>query len=1262
MRKFGVLAFLPVLLALCLSSAIQAQDTASLTGVVTDPSGAVIAGVSVRLENASTGTSYNTTTNSLGSYTFTAISPGPAYKVTFTRDGFKPVIVSGIYLNIDATRTQNVNMAVGGATETVEVSASTENVTLNTTDATLGNNFEASMLNDLPVQNRDSPSALFFQQPGVTLTGEVTGARSDQTNVTLDGLEMNDPATGQFGVIIGNAPVDSVQEFRGVTADPLSSAGQGGGGQFELVTRGGTNTFHGGVFEYHRDSALEANDWFNDNVGTPTPPLVRNQFGGYAGGPIRHDKAFFFGNYEGRRDAISDLVVRTVPLDSYRNGDIRYLNNAGAIGTLSSARQFDPKGIGFDPALLSLMNSRYPHANDFTGDAGDLVNTAGFRFNAPLPFKEDNYVGSVDYNLTEKMKLRGVGHVTRRSDIYNDNQFPGDPTTFPRLDRSYSWVVNHTWAISQNKLNQAAYGETFEDIAFPVAYNPFGNFQYGFGGGTSELSDLYAPGNNAQARTYPIPVVRDDFSWQKGRHAFIFGGTFKWENPHSFQAENYYFPSIGVTGNTLFTALSPSLRPADIGSSNEATSIYDNLYSGALGTLAEVNANFNYNSRQQVQPQGSGLTAKYRFFETEVYFGDSWKITPSLTVSYGLRYQDYTVPYATNGIESVSSIGSFDKYIDARVKQSQAGITGSSAVPLISYSLGGKANNGPGFFQPFNKNFAPRVAFAWNPGFDKKTVFSGGGGLIYDHSVVNGLIFLELQTSYLFEASNVSLFGVQGNPTATLQSAPRFGGLTASIPTPSAPTVTTPFFPFVSGGVPLGLAEGQGNLNTDPALKNPYNIEYTFGMQHEFPHGYLLKLNYFARLGRRLLAQADSSQLIEFPDNTGKSNQVMSQAMAGITTQLRADAGQGALGAILSLSPQPWFEDMLGGPAFAGFASATAQSEGIPVTFANATQGVGFLSFPYPQRGDFADMIQNLSVYPFFGAPGLAQNVGMAAQYGTSAVWTNKGSSNYNGLLVTLHKNVGYGLQFDINYTWSHSIDNVSDIANSVAINTGTGWICDVLRPRNCRGNSNFDASSYLNGNFIYELPVGRGRTFAANAPGWLNQAIGGWELSGLPSWHTGYPWTAYSNAFIAGFATDAPATLIGARGLLATHVNGGKGQPVNIFSNQPAALSAFTGPTGFNIGGRNTLRGPGFFNVDLGVGKTFPVYGDKVNLKFRVDAFNAFNHPNFANPNPPGTADNSTDITQTSGVPFGTISSTVGSPSSDQAARVLQGSLRLAF
>jgi hypothetical protein len=1246
--KFVVLA-----VVLVFSFQLKAQDFASITGIVTDPTGAVVPGVNVVLQNPSTSVSFKAVTNREGAYTIQNVPPGPGYKVTFEAAGFKTAVITGLYLNVSATRTQNVKLNVGGAAQTVEVSAAAETVTLDTTDATVGNNFQVQFMNDLPVQDRSNPTALFYQQPGVTLDGAVTGARTDQSNVTVDGLEVNDNATGQFGGIVANAPVDSVQEFRGVTAGPLSNEGQGSGGQYQLVTKSGTNQFHGALVEYHRDTDLEANDWFSNNNGVPRPPLIRNQFGGNVGGPIWKQKAFFFFDWDSRRDTLSNIEDRTVPIGTnttgYRGGEVSYINSSDSIETLNAAQvaALDPNGVGWDSAELAEFQSRYPVANDLTGAVGDLVNTAGFRFNAPFPLVLNDYVSRVDFNLNDKMKVYGRGTVARQSSTQAAIQFPGDPTTYPFYDHSYAYVVGHTWTINDRMLNQAGYGETYEDYSFNAVYNPQGVNQYGYSG----LSGPYGAGNNSQDRTYPVPVIFDDFTWQKGKHSFAFGGTFKWDTPNEFAAENFNFPGVGTTGNTYFEALSPNLRPSDISGDQSATTIYDSLFSTALGVVADVSSNFYYNNKAQVQPQGSGLDLNYRYYETEVYFGDTWKVTPNLDISYGVRYQNYTVPYETRGTQAITNLSqdgntsnfSWDTYWKDREVQSAAGNTNDDGIPFLQFIYGGKANNKPSYFQPNNKDFAPRLAFAYSPGFDKKSVFRGGIGIVYDHSLINALQFQQLQTSYVFEASNVNLFGTPGDPTATVMSAPRFAGLSSPPPAPDAPAVVTPFQPFVSGGFPYGLEYGEFNLMMDTQLKTPYNIQTDFGFQHEFPQGYILKMDYVGRLGRRLLAVADGSQLLEFPDNTGGSNQTMSGAMGGVTTQLRQNASLGPVGAIAALNPEPWFEDMM--PGLAGYLSGLY---GIP--FTSNTEALAYAFYPLPQRGDFADLIQALSTTGY-----LPSNVGMASQFGSNSVWTNKGSSSYNGLLVTLHKNAGYGLQFDLNYTWSHSIDNTSAIANFIPASNGYGFICDVQRPRECRGNSNFDVTQVFNGNFIYELPFGRGRGIAANSPLWANEIIGGWEISGLPSIHSGNAYNAYANAYITSFASNAPATLVGSPALLKAHVNGGNGGSLNAFSNPTGALAAYTGPTGFNIGGRDNLRGPGFFDLDLGLGKTFPIYEDKVNLKFRCDAFNATNHPNFATPS-------ANDITQANGVPFGTITGTVASPGSDQSARVLQLALRLEF
>ncbi|MGB6975743.1 MAG: carboxypeptidase-like regulatory domain-containing protein [Terracidiphilus sp.] len=1228
---------------LLLQVPLWGQDVASITGVVTDPTGAVIPATKVTLQSTTMGAVYQATSNSAGSYTIANVAPGPGYKITFEAAGFKAMTITGLYLNVNATRTQSVRLTVGTASQTIEVSGASQTVTLDTTDATVGNNVQVSYLNDLPIQIRDSPSALFYAQPGVTLDGSVTGARVDQSSVTVDGLDVNDMGTGAFGAVVASAPVDSVQEFRGVTAGELSSSGEGGGGQFELVTKSGTNQFHGALVEYHRDTDLAANDWFNNNTGVPRAPLVRNQFGGNLGGPIKRDKAFFFFDWNSQRDTRSNLVERTVPMDSLRNSEVSYLNNTGGISTLSSAQVagLDPQGVGFNSSLESVITSRYPEPNDLSGNYGDLINTAGFRFNAPFPFTENDYVGRVDYTLSQNQKLWGRVTFERLTETQSAIQFPGDPETHPFENKSYAWVVGHDWVIGSNKTNRASYGETFEDYNFPDTYNETGANQYSFGGlpsGGTFLSAPYSSAINAQGRTYPIPVIRDDFAWQKGKHSFVFGGTFKYINPNGYTILDYNTPTVGLGGH--MSNLEASMRPSDISTGASALAYYDSEFTFALGRYQSVGATYNYDAKGNVLPQGAGSKADYRYYETEVYFGDTWKVTPSLAISYGLRWQNYSVPYEVNGIESLPNLG-FNQFFGARVAQSAAGNYGpstdcasasSGGVPCVSYVLGGKANNGPGYFSPQYYNFAPRLAFAWNPDFDRKSVWSGGAGIIYDHTVVNAVQYQASQYSYLFQSTANEPFGVTGDPETSLLTDPRFSGFDTPPAPPASPaSISAPYTPFVSDGQPYGLANGQAfNEGVDSNLKTPYSIEYNFGFQHQFPGGLQLKATYVGRLGRRLLGQADANQLIDFPDSAGSSGQTMSQAFANVTTWLRENPNADPT----TIPAQPWFEDM-GAVSPAGY---TPGDFGVP----SYTAIVAYYLYTLAYRGDFADTIQALSSVPL-----IPDNVGMGSQFSEFTYYTNKGFSGYNGLLVTLHKNIGAGLQFDLNYTWSHSIDNVSIIANRGAIG-GYGFICDVLRPRECRGNSDFDVANYVTGNFIYALPFGRGRTFGSSASYGLNELIGGWSLSGLPTWHTGNTYFANSNAFVAGYANSAPAILTGQISDLDLHLHKDANGTLWAFKNEDAAATTdFEGPVGFQIGTRNNLRGPGYVNVDLGLRKTFPVYKEKVNLNFRADAFNALNHPSFNTP--------SNDITESSG-PFGVISSTYST------ARVLQLSLRLEF
>jgi hypothetical protein len=1248
-RACAILALLVVFLFGVATVHARAQDGASITGVVTDPTGAVIRGVSVALSSSRTGVTYHAVTNSAGAYRFVDIPAGPGYKETFTITGFAPLNVSDIYLNVASTRTQDARLNPGESQQ-VEVSASSGNVTINTTDATIGNNFEVQMLNDLPVQTRDSPATLFALQPGVA-GSSVTGARTDQNNVTLDGLDVNDFATGSPFAIIGKAPVDSVQEFRGTTAGFTASSGPAGGGQFQLVTKSGTNSFHGDLNEYHRDTSTVANSWFNNNAGVPRAALIRNQFGGNVGGPIKRNKAFFFFNFYDSRIIQSSSVARTVPLDSLRAGNLSYINNTinpatGAscaaasrqnttptcISTLTPAQvaMKDPAGIGVNQTLLTFVNNRYPHANDLT--LGDGINTGGYRFTTPTPDFETNYVGRIDYNLTSKITIYGRGTVNRENATESAVAFPADPATNPYIDRSWAWVVGMNWAIAKNKFNTAYYGTTVANLGFPNTYNPQGLNPLTFGDGTTTLlSNAYTSPVNAQGRSVPIPVIGDDFSWQKGRHSISFGGNFKDILSHSFTKLDYNTYTIGLGGEVL--GLNSSLRPPDIrATGTTASNTYDSAFAFLLGRVGAINSNFNYNNAGMALPQATGDNRSYRYYQTELYAGDTWTVTPTLTLTYGLNYQLYSVPYEVHGFESVENFN-FNDYFAARVAQSNAGESGNTAVPFISYVLGGKANHGPNLYNQDNKDFAPRFAFAFNPAADRKMVLNGSIGLVFDRTIVDAVQYQQDQYSYLFQQNQVTPFGTAGDPVNSLKNDPRIGANFA-LPAVTPPTaISIPDTPYVSGGVPYGLINGNAfNETIDHNLKTPYSMIFNVGIQHELPQHFVLKVNYVGRLGRRLLAQADANQIIDFADPA--SNQLLSSAFANVTTQIRAGADPATLPA------QPWFEHLFV-PGYGATQTCTTQA-GVSIACPNNTAFLAYNAGGLPANGDFADFVQFIS-------SGIPANVGMGSQFSENTFYTNKGFSTYHGLLVTLSKNLSHGLQFDANYTYSHTLDNTSIIANSPALG-GYGFVCDVLRPNACYGNSDFDVKHYFTGDITYALPFGTGKMIGGKAHFLPNELIGGWSVSSIITAHTGNAFGTVSNAFVAGYANDAPALLVGSKSAVQEHTHK-VGSQVFLFADQTAADNAFTGPVGFRIGARNNLRGPGYFNEDAGLAKVFPIIPDRgLNLKFRADAYNVFNHPSFA---APAEASSATDITNSN---FGILSSTAS------AARVMQFALRLEF
>ena len=1296
-----VLAFSLLALSVLVSRPVSygQGDTSSMTGTVADQSGATVAGATVTLTNPTTGAKFTVKASADGSYRFSNIPPGQGYVATFTAQGFSPYTVKDIYLTVSNVRTQNATLTVGANVSTIEVTASNSEVTIDTTTPTIGNTFDVQQLNNLPVQQRNDPTALFSLQPGVTDQGAVAGARVDQNYVTLDGMDVNDLSNGNSfqsnsgagisegfsGSIVGHAPIDSIEEFHGNVAGIESTTGAGSGGQFQLVTKSGTNKFHGNLHEYHRDPSFVANTWFGNNSGIARNHLIQNQFGGNIGGPVLRDKLFFFFNYDESRIISGAVQQRTVPLASLRAGTITYCTGNTNCNTTNSKTKaqvaaFDPAGIGesstwannpnpnsakFDPSKGNTgFLARFPQSNN--SNTGDGLNTGGYAFNAPANNYLTTYVTRVDYNLSQSMKVFARFNIARQDAVDAPNQFAGDPATSSFVDRSYAFVVGHTWVIGSNKTNRVFLGETVQKKGNGNTYNPMGSTFFTFGDGADTVpvpSSLYI-NPSSSANRVPIEQLGDDFSWTRGNHTWMVGGTLKDILAHDTTTQDYNTTEVGL-GGQVFSLCgpvtvagaecgktegvnNPSLRPDDIDTNNAGN--WDQTLPFLLGRIGNVQSDYNFNAKGQALAQLTGDQRFYRYYQTQLYLQDAWKVLPSLTVSWGLAYQYYTVPYETRGLESVERI-TFDQYMQARVQQSSLSQTGPLAVPLIAYYLGGKGNgpSAPGLYGPEWRNIAPHVGFSWNPGFDKKTVINGGSGILYDRTVINAIQRLQDSYSYLFQQTKSTSEGISGDSYDSIKNDPRLDSKNAitAVPLSPPPTPAAPYQPFTSGGIPFGLSNGLAfNETIDPSLKTPYSITYNFGLQRQMPWDTVLKVSYSGRLGRRLLSQADANQVVEFPDPV--SGQLFSAAFAALTTQKRAKVATG------NVITQPWFENVL------------EPGLGASYGFANNTQFLYAAIGGLVKNGDFGDFAQALSDLADnnTGAPGTPANVGMGAQFSENSFHGNKGFSTFNGLLVSFQKNASHGLQFDFNYTWSHSIDNVSLFASGQGDTGigGGGLICDDLLPRECRGSSDYDVRQIVSADANYLLPFGTGKMFFGTASHVANEIIGGWSLSGIIDRHTGYPWQTSTSAFVASYSNDAPAILTGNPALAQPKLTKVPGGGVSMFANPAQAAKQFSGPLGFTIGPRNSMRGPGYFNLDAGLAKDFPIIGERLVMKFRADAFNVLNHPNFQVP-----AENvfngydQTDILQ--GSHFGQVSFQENPEVNlNSGARVLQVSLRAEF
>lgn len=1214
-RGNSLLLSMLFLLSIACVSAFGQAGTSTVRGTVTDQQGNLVAGATVTLINVGTNTSRTTTTSDVGIYSFDFVPPGD-YRVEVEAKGFKKSIVNGVHALVSQPTPADVKLEIGNVAETVTVNANAAEALINREDATLGNTFVPKQITELPTNARSIP-ALLTLQPATTRGGYVAGSRADQANVTLDGVDINETQTNNVGANVQDDPIasnlpanntvlrlnsEAIQEFRVTTTNPNANQGHSGGAQISLVTRSGSNEWHGSVFELYRSKGLAANDFFNNRIGKEQPQLIRHSFGGSLGGPIIKDRAFFFYSYDALRQTSQTSVARTVPLASLGRGELRYRSSSGSIVTLTTAQlnaafaalDMNPAAI----AALAAAAAKYP-ANDFTsgGDSTDAfkLNTGAFRFNAATPVELNSHVGRFDLNLTSKQQL-----FVRTNIIYD---LTGQAPQFPDTPAPNVWshpmglAVGHTWTINDRVVNRFTYGYTREAftqqgdsaanaISFRFVFSPLGF-------------------SRTVTRITPVQTIADDMSWVKENHTFQFGGNIRIVRNNRIGFSNAFDNAIanpsfysGGAGASLSTPVAnfavangiPSFTSAD-------RAAVQNAVSALIGRFSQYTANFTFGADGSLLSSGTPTDRTFATEEYEPYVQDIWKFRSNLTFTLGLRYSLSHPIYETKGFEMKSNIPLSDLFAQ-RVTGAAAGTPVNT---LITFDRSGKANKRPPLYDWDKNNFQPRVAVAWSPAFkhglfakvfgsNNESQFRGGFAITNDQYGSALAVNFDLANAVGF----VSNFTTSANTFCTNNVAclaPQFTAFGQAVrPLPKVIVPAKLNFPN------LQPADNSRRIETslDSKLVAPINYSWNFTYERQLPKGLFLQASYIGRYANNLIANRDTMALNNLVDP--KSGMDWYTA----ATQLEILRTQGV--PVTGVAQIPYFANLFPANLAALINANYCGGTCIPLTTGGApttqTQAVYYMAAADFFGNDWTDTQDGLDA-------AIGGNLFFHPQYGALATYSSVGHSRYNAGTLSIRERLGNNLTFDFNYTLSHSLDDAS------GLQTGGGYgalfIQNPIRQRDWYANSDFDVRHLINVNGIWDLPFGRGRHFLTGINKWADAAIGGWRLAGIFRWNSGFPistpfddvrwatnWNVQSNAVRIKPFESCPD-------------RGGPGAPKLFGCNPNGIYQSLRNARPGESGERNTLRLPGYMSLDMGIAKKIKL-GERYSLELRIEAFNVTN------------------------------------------------------
>jgi len=1254
---------LSLFLSLLLTSLVvfaQSSARSVLTGDISDPSGAVVSGAEVTLSDLSTNVSQTTTTNQSGHYVFPAVQPGQ-YKLTVKKAGFRQTTTT-VTISVGQNVAQNLSLELGGVSETVEVKAT--GAELQTVDASVGNVMSQQTLQALPSLSRDATALLQLQPmaspsynsaPGTgegnTTSGGVAGALNDQNTFSLDGGDATSNTEGDANYVSGQGapravvptPVESIEEFR-VTTNNSNTFSRSSGAQVQMTTRHGTNSIHGAAYEYNQNTLYNANRWDLNHVGQDRPSWHDNRFGGRVGGPLIKDKAFFFLMYEGRNFSKGVPFYRLVPSALMRQGILQFhdattgaINQfnfaTGAPTAICASGPCDPRGEGMSPVISQIWNKLEPVGNDPT--KGDGLNTVGFVSSVPLITKEYDGIARLDYNLSQNWTANAVIRYAV-SDANGTSQVdiggltggalgvPKSTDNEPLQPRYY--VFGLTGRIGSSITSDTHfdflrhYWQWARRAPFPQVSGLSAAVQIYAESNISGLVPMNIDTQNARSRIWDGKDynLNEEMSWLRGAHLIQFGGAFR--HQHFFHvrddkvvgglAEPIYFAEwTSKNMNISKNGYSPSsLLTADQHN-------WDKLYAAMMGMVDHSAQLLVRNADLSPATPGTPNTQNTLVDDYDLHLVDTWRMTPSFTLAYGLDWGLQTPPYETSGLQTIlvdtatNKTLPYDTWANNMVSAALAGQAYSPVLGFMPVRQSGRK-------YPYDMdwhNFAPRLSIAWNPrgetGLlnslfgDGKSVIRAGYGRYFDR--INGVGVVMTPALGIGFGNGVSckapaINNVCGNngtgtpvdPTSGF----RIGVDGGNVTVPQLSSITPPVVPGV-GNTPYQTYD----FRIDPHRKTGVEDTWTLSMQRQLSNSMIMEVGYVGRHAIHLYSGNDVNQI---PYMFTAGGQTFASAYDNI---------QRALLAGNAVAPQPFLEAVYKGG-----------------TAAYVSDQQSFLSI-----GDATDA---------FDALGLV-NLPLDSQFLGADITTSKGMSNYNAGYISLRKQMTQGLMFQANYTLAHSLDDSGLAQEYVFFNPTDGF--NMKRDYT---NSYFDRRHVFTGFFVYDLPFGQGHQFGST--GFLSKLLGGWEISSAITASSGLPQKVYNGNSCAelgdGYLTQCASwipTVSAAHTHFSRHTM--PDGTINVYgSNAQAVENAFRMPLfGDSRMGGTPIVGFPRWNVDAALNKTIKIT-ERVGIGLSLQAVNVFNHMEFADPTP--------DISNTT--TFGETSTQYNSP------RFLNIGLRIDF